>query len=68
MTTLSTKPSTVSTRSTGADHGETSRLSSSPPLNGSMGSTTEGSWSPLAPPAEAEQRYYIILEQAAMAA
>ena len=31
-----------------ADHGETSRLSSSPPLNGSIGSTTEGSWSPLA--------------------
>src|SRR6476469_1714419 len=48
---LSPKPSTVSTRprlSTAADHGETSRLSSSPPLNGSIGSTTEGSWSPLA--------------------
>src|SRR4029077_15183495 len=48
---LSPKPSTVSTRprlSTAADHGETSRLSSSQPLNGSIGSTTEGSWSPLA--------------------
>src|SRR6202040_3803798 len=32
----------------GADHGETSRPSSSPPSNGSIGSTTEGSWNPSA--------------------
>src|SRR5258705_5149646 len=51
MTMPSPKPSTVFTRpslSTGADHGGTSRPSSSPPSNGSTGSTTEGSWSPSA--------------------
>src|SRR6202453_3780537 len=51
MTTLSPKPSTVSTRprgSIGADHGAASRPSSSRRWNGATGSTTGGSWSPSA--------------------
>jgi CspA family cold shock protein len=46
------------------------RPSSSPPSNGSIGSTTEGSWSPIGniPPTEAEERYYAMLAETAVAA
>jgi putative transposase len=50
---------------TGAGRGETSRPSSSSPSKGWIDSTTESS---LSPPAEAEQRYYAMLEQPAIAA
>ena len=55
--------------STGVDRGDRSRRSSSPPSNGWIGSTT-GGLEPIGniPPAEAEKRYYAILEKPAMAA
>lgn len=66
------KRSTVSTRlrsSMGVDHGGASRQWNSPLLNGSTGSTTDDfSNQSGIPPAEAEERYYAMLDEAAMAA
>ena len=56
--------------STGVDRGDRSRRSSSPPSNGWIGWTTGRLLEPIGniPPAEAEERYYAILEKPAMAA
>ena len=52
------------------DHGAHARPSSSPRSNGSTGSTIAGCWNSIGniPPAEAEERYYAMLNEPAMAA